>query len=183
MDHRPLTTDPFDHRSLITDRRIFRLMWICLLRHTVRVRYAMRMTSQPKFEIIPQGDGVCVKARGKTRAGLIASAMHGLFSAMKPVRPQEQAQKSEHPFAVEAATTEELLVRLLNEAIAVSREHGESCEELQFKLVTDTKAQGSFVGCAVTHFETPVAAAADRDLRVKKNEETGEWEAEICLER
>jgi SHS2 domain-containing protein len=138
------------------------------------------MPAEPRYEIVPLEEGkVCIKARGKTRAGLFTSAMMGLFHTMQPVKPREDVQKNERPFSIEAETPEALLVRLLNEALVVSTAHNEA---LQLKLITDTKAEGSFVGCAVTHFGQPVVAATDHNLEVKKNEETGDWEADICFE-
>ena len=125
---------------------------------------------------------VCIKARGKTRAGLFTSAMMGLFNAMKPNHHEDGGQKNERSFSVEADTPEALLVNMLNEAIAVSTAHGETCEELKLNLITDTKAEGQFVGCSVSHFEQPVSAATDHELEVRKNEETGDWEADICFD-
>jgi SHS2 domain-containing protein len=142
------------------------------------------MPAEPRYEIVPMHEGkICIKARGKTRAGLFTSAMMGLFNAMSPALHQgEDAIKNERKFSVEAETPESLLVRLLNEAIAVSTAHGESCEELKLDLITDTKAEGSFVGCSASSFGKPVAAATDHELKVRKNEETGDWEADICFE-
>jgi SHS2 domain-containing protein len=141
------------------------------------------MAAEPRYEIVPMEEGkVCIKARGKTRAGLFTSAMMGLFNAMKPARQEGEVPKNERKFSIEAETPEVLLVRLLNEAIVVSTAHGESCEELKLDLITDTKAEGLFVGCSVTNFGQPIVAATDHNLEVRKNEETGDWEADICFE-
>lgn len=139
------------------------------------------MAAEPRFEIIPQGDVICIKARGKTRAGLFSSAVKGLFVAMRPQRNDEEAQKSERPFAVKADSTESLLFKLLNEAIIVSTVHQETCEEIKLDLITDTNAEGQFVGCALTDFNQQIVGVSDQRLDVKKDEETGEWEATICF--
>ncbi len=141
------------------------------------------MPAVPRYEIVPMEEGkVCIKARGKTRAGLFTSAMMGLFQAMGPRHHEGDVPKNERSFSIDAETPESLLVGLLNEAIAVSTAHGEVCEELKLDLITDTKVEGSFVGCSVAHFSQPVVAATDHNLEVRKNEETGDWEADICFE-
>jgi SHS2 domain-containing protein len=124
----------------------------------------------------------CIVARGRTRAGLYASAMQGVFALMRPGKIAEDTERVERPFGFEAETAEHLLARILNEAIAVADTHGETCEEVKFTLVTDKKAEGAFTNCGHTAFVAPAVAIHGEGLQIKKNDVTGEWEAVICLE-
>jgi SHS2 domain-containing protein len=133
------------------------------------------------YEISKENGQIHIKAFGKTRAGLFTSATHALFEAMGPVRHPDHVERSEHGFAVEADTPEVLLAKLLNEVLRVSATHQETCEELRLNLITDKKAEGAFVGCAITHFDQPVIQTPHEAVTVKKNEETGGWEAEITI--
>lgn len=143
----------------------------------------MHMSATAKYEITQEDGRICVHAKGKTRAGLFTSAMHGLFAAMKPQHHEGEAPKNERSFSVEAESAEALLVKMLNEALEVSTERKETCDELKLSLITDKKVEGSFVGCEVTLFDQPIASATDHGLTVSKNEETGEWEATICFQQ
>lgn len=137
--------------------------------------------AEHKYEISKENSQIHIKAFGKTRAGLFTCATHALFEAMGPVRHPDQVERNERGFAVEADTSEILLAKLLNEVLRVSATHQETCEELRLNLITDKKAEGAFVGCAVTHFDQPVIQAPHEAVSVKKNEETGEWEAVITI--
>lgn len=134
-----------------------------------------------KYEVSKEDGQIHIKAFGKTRAGLFTCATHALFEAMSPVRHPENIDRSERGFAVEAESPEILLAKLLNEVLSVSAKHQETCEELRLNLITDKKAEGAFVGCAVTHFDRPVIEAPHEAVVVRKNEQTGEWEADIRI--
>ncbi|MBD3251584.1 hypothetical protein GF380_03995 [Candidatus Uhrbacteria bacterium] len=140
------------------------------------------MPSEAKFEIEELEDGkICVLAKGKTRAGLFNSAMHGLFAAMKPEHHPE-GKKEPRTFSVSSDTPEALLVDMLNEALVLSTANREACEELKLDLITDKKAEGSFQGCEVTQFHRPILSALDHQLEIVKDPDTGEWSARICFE-
>lgn len=138
------------------------------------------MSEERNYTISHEGDHTIVHAYGKTRAGLFTNATKALFKAVRPnLHPQEEDEKSQHSFALEESTAEALLARLMNEAILVTANKQEVCEDLKLSLITDTKAEGHFVGCRLIDMEHPVSAAIEDGLRVFKNEETGEWEATI----
>lgn len=137
--------------------------------------------AEHKYEISKENGQIYIKAFGKTRAGLFTCATHALFEAMGPVRHPENVERNEHGFSVEAESGEILLAKLLNEVLQVSAKHQQTCEELRLNLITDKKVEGAFVGCAITHFDQPIIQAPHEAVTVKKNEETGEWEAEIRI--
>lgn len=139
------------------------------------------MSDAPKYQIVHEGDHVVITAYGKTRAGLFTAAMHALFEAMEPARHPENDAQNERTFSVEAESPEILLAKMLDNAIQVADQNSETCQELRLNLITNTKVEGSFMGCAVTHFAKPVTGTADEGLTVKKNETTGEWEAVIRI--
>ena len=138
------------------------------------------MSEERKYEISHEGDHVIIHAYGKTRAGLFTNATKALFEAVKPnVHEQHEDDKSQHVFTLEEESAEKLLARLMNEAILVASNQHEVCEDLKLSLITDTKAEGHFVGCRLIDMGHPVAAALEDGLSVSKNDETGEWEAVI----
>lgn len=139
------------------------------------------MTDKLKYQIEHEGDHVAIIAYGKTRAGLFTAAMHALFEAMEPARHPENDTQNQRTFSVEAESPEKLLAYMLDDAIQVADRNGETCEDLRLNLITNTKVEGSFMGCAVTHFAKPVIGTADEGIAVTKNEETGEWEAKIRI--
>ena len=137
--------------------------------------------SEKNYEIERDGDVVIIRALGKTRAGLFTAATHALFELMGPNKHPDNDTENEHPFRLEADTSEDLLSQLLREGIRVSDEHRETCQELKLDLITDKQASGHFVGCAVTHFDQPIPASERHAVSISKNEETGNWEAVIRI--
>lgn len=137
------------------------------------------------YENLPHTGDVKVRATGKTKAGLYQEVLRGMFAAAAPsyvraVEPEGRVPK-ERPFSVVGVNAEEVLVNILNEAVALSDVHHESYEGIKFTLVTDQKAEGSFLDREITRFGTQIKAATHHDLQVKKNE-TGEWEAIVTLD-
>lgn len=132
------------------------------------------------YDILPHTADMRIRASGGTRAGLLESALKGMFAAAGP-RPGEGDASVERPFSVKAADFPALLVDFLNEAISQSDINKEAYEAVRFDLVTMTEVKGAFVGRPIQGFETQVKAATHGGLEVKKNEE-GLWEAVITFD-
>ena len=130
------------------------------------------------YELLPQDAGI--KATGGTRAGLLIASMQGMFAAAGARYPEEEApEELRHEFALEAPDFASLLTALLDKALEASGGK-ESFQDISFKLITDKKALGEFVGKKVMDFTSPVKAVDKASLKVEKNLE-GLWEATITF--
>lgn len=90
-------------------------------------------------------DPLVIKATAGTRAGLLSSLAQGLFQAAFP-EPDLSAPTSERPFDVSAADFPELIVKLLDSALADAVANAEAYEGVRFTLLTDRQAKGMFLG-------------------------------------
>ena len=134
-----------------------------------------------RFEILPHTADIRIRAEGSTRPALFVAALQGMFAASGPESAGEEADHVSRPFKLAATDFPTLLVDLLNEAIAASDTHREAYDDITFALVTDTKAEGAFLGAPVVGFGTQIKAATHHDLSVRKNAE-GNWEATIVFD-
>ncbi len=130
-----------------------------------------------EFEVIGKGDSLLVRAT--TRAGLVTAAVQGLMAAAGP-RTSEMDEKTERVFSVSADDFGRLLADLLASATEASKKHKEAYEDIHFTLITDKKAEGTFVGRPAKSFHDPLRKPKGM-IDVAKNE-VGEWETTISLE-
>ncbi len=132
-----------------------------------------------QYELLPSADGVCVKATGSTRAGLLTAAVEGMCAASKP-RWEDDAKEATRSFSITTADFPSLLMQLLKETIDAAEINREAYSTVRFTLITDTKAEGAFVGKRVTGFETKISEFPSQTLTIEKNKE-GNWETTIEL--
>lgn len=130
-----------------------------------------------QYDILPSTDGVRVKATGSTRAGLLTAAIEGMFAATKP-RWEEGKEETERAFSVSSAGFPALLVAVLTTALAAADANHEAYSTVKFTLITDTKAEGSFIGKSVSGVETRIASVTPNGLAVEKNAD-GAWETTV----
>ena len=130
-----------------------------------------------EFEVLGKGDSILVRAT--TRAGLVTAALQGLMAAAGP-RTSEMDEKTERQFAVFADDFGRLLADLLAAATEASAKHKEAYEDIHFTLITDKKAEGTFVGRPAKSFHDPIRKPKGM-IGVAKNE-AGEWETTIAME-
>ena len=109
------------------------------------------------------------------------AALQGMAAASQPRGTKEDAEPSERPFKIESSDFPSLMIDLLNAAISASAINHERYEDVKFTLITDTKAEGAFIGRPVKGFGTEIKAATHRDLFVQKNEQ-GEWETTVLFD-
>ncbi len=129
-----------------------------------------------EFEVLGKGDSLRVRAT--TRAGLVTAAVQGLMAAAGP-RTSEMDEKTERLFSVSADDFGKLLSDLLSAAADSSAKHTEAYEDIHFTLITDKKAEGTFVGRPAKSFHDPMRRPKGA-IDVSKNE-GGEWETTISL--
>ncbi len=137
-----------------------------------------------RFDILPHAAKVAVKATASTKAGLLSASLQGMFAAAGPKFKIEDPVKDktfERPFSVTSKDFSSLLVDVLNAAVASASANRESYEDVSLSLITDTKAEGKFVGRAVSGFDKAIKAATHRDLNVQKNV-VGLWETVITFD-
>ena len=130
-----------------------------------------------EFEVLGKGDSLLVRAT--TRAGLITAAVQGLMAAAGP-RTSEMDEKTERSFSVSADDFGQLLAGLLTSATEASAKNKEAYEDIHFTLITDKKAEGTFVGRPAKSFHDPLRSPKGK-IEVAKNE-GGEWETVIALQ-
>ncbi len=135
----------------------------------------------PTFDLLTSKDGDKVKAVGMTRAGLLESALSGMFAAAG-ARVTEEAPEVIRPFSLRADDFDGLLSGFLDEAIALSVEHHEAYQAVKFDLITVTEAKGAYVGRRVEGFSDPLKKVR-RDVVKAERNEGGVWEVEIAFER
>ena len=133
-----------------------------------------------RYEILPHTADVRVRALGSTRAGLLIAALKGMFSAAVP-RYVGEPTETRRPFKLESGDFNALLVDFLNEAVSLSDMNHEAYEDVAFTLITDTKAEGEFVGKPVTGFETQIKAATHTGQGATKKDEVV-WEATLTFD-
>lgn len=129
-----------------------------------------------EFEVL--GNGGALRVRATTRAGLVTASLQGLMAAAGP-RTSDTEAKSERTFSVSADDFGTLLGELLAAAADASGAHKEAYEDIHFTLITDKKAEGTFVGRPAKSFHDPVRKPKGK-IDVAKNE-GGEWETTITL--
>jgi SHS2 domain-containing protein len=133
-----------------------------------------------RFEIVPHAAGVSVRVFASTKAGLAMASLQGMFAAAAPRFVNGEALPVERPFKVESRDFGALLVDVLREAISSAAANEEGYEDIRFNLITDTKAEGAFIGRPVKSYGTVIKAAKEDSLLVDKNEK-GEWETTVVL--
>ncbi|MFA5129369.1 MAG: archease [Patescibacteria group bacterium] len=134
-----------------------------------------------KYQIDRHEGYTVIHAQGKTRPGLFTAVSHALFEAMQPGKFIEDAPQNQRSFSFEDESSEALLAKMVDEGIRVASDHKEACQELRLNLITDKKVEGSFMACEVTHFDSPLKESDKASISVKKDEATGEWQAEIRI--
>jgi hypothetical protein len=129
-----------------------------------------------EFEVLDGGKSVLVRAT--TRAGLVTASLQGLMDVSRP-RTQEIDVQAERPFSISAADFGTLLSDLLSAATDSSGKFKEAYEDIHFTLITDKKAEGTFVGRPASGFGSP--PKKPRGTLVVAKNEAGEWETKIPL--
>lgn len=102
-----------------------------------------------------------------------------MFEAVKP-EYVEGSERVERKFSIMADSSEALLVDLLNEAVSLSDSFHEAYEEVVFESVTETEAEGAFMGRPVSAFEVQIKAVTHHNLEVVQSD--GKWEATITFD-
>jgi hypothetical protein len=137
--------------------------------------------SMKKFEVLPHPSGASLKLRASTRAGLITAALQGTFAAEGARTDEESDEKLERPFTLAAPDFPHLLASLLDLALSDASANGEAYDDVHFTLITDKKAEGSFVGKHSKGFAKKIASVSP-EMTVEKNV-VGEWETTIVLKK
>lgn len=131
-----------------------------------------------RFEYNPQSASVRVYA--PTKAGLLVTALRGLFAAVEAPAAEGTADVRRE-FTLKAADISALLKALLEEAWRQAAANGETYEDANFEFITDTRAEGMFVGRKSAAVGAPIKGVKSV-ATVEKNSE-GEWETNVVFGR
>lgn len=118
-----------------------------------------------------------IKAVAGTRAGLLSSLSQGLFQAVFP-EPDLSAPSVERPFDVAAEDFPELIVKLLDGALADAASANEAYEGVRFTLLTDKVAKGMFLGRPCD--ESPKARQTVPGFKAERGEDNL-WAVEVTF--
>lgn len=135
-----------------------------------------------KFDVLPENDGLTIRVIASTKVGFVTAALEGLFAVVKPKFTETSEEKrvfadtSERPFSIQAGDFKELSVKLLKAAWAEAVSGKEAFTGIRFKLITDTKAEGDFMGLPVTAFGRKIKDVSCDSPAIQKNL-VGNWEA------
>lgn len=132
------------------------------------------------FEILSSAAEVRIKAWGATRAGLLKSALQGMFAAAGAHYVDGSAEQKRH-FEIKGADFTALLAAVLNQALAVSSAQHEAYQDLSLELITETEIKGFFVGRPITEFKTQLKSVAAQELEIKRRDDE-KWEANVKFE-
>lgn len=132
------------------------------------------------FEILSSAADVRIKAWGATRAGLLKSALQGMFAAAQAHYVDGGAEQKRH-FEITGADFTALLAAVLNQALAVSSAQHEAYQDLSLELITETEIKGFFVGRPITEFKTQLKSVAAQELEIKRRDDE-KWEATVKFE-
>lgn len=128
-------------------------------------------------EVSRDKNAVLVAATAGTRAGILTACLQGMFEGAKP--SYSGAEQNERPFANEGADFAALLAAVLEAAIASSVAHKEAYSDVQFTLITDKNATGSFIGRAAT-LGVALGKVSREGLAVEKDD-NGMWETAVAI--
>ncbi len=139
-----------------------------------------------KFDLLPDKDGLTIRVIASTKVGFVTAAFDGLFAVARPEYAETSEEKrvfadtSERPFSVQAGDFRELTVKLLKAAWAAAAGGKEAFTGIRFKLITDIKTEGDFMGLPVTGFGRKIKDVVCDSQVIQKNQ-VGNWEAQISF--
>lgn len=131
--------------------------------------------------ISEEGKNLTILATGSTRAALLMACVDGVFKAMKPIEPAEDAEETERGFELKADDTPHLLAQLVRDALNYAKEQNEQYTQITFGLITDKQAEGKLIGTKVKGFERPLKEPGSSELSIEKRPD-GVWEARMELQ-
>ncbi len=134
-----------------------------------------------EFEIFPRGTDVQLRVKGKTLQELFRNAVKGVASYLHPHASPVRTLEA-YPIKVEAVDINSLLVEFLSEIISRS--------DMDSLLFTDAKLEnfgenfleGELSGTDLDEMEHSVQSVSYQDVDIKKNPESGLYEAAVILE-
>lgn len=132
------------------------------------------------FEILSSAADVRIKAWGATRAGLLKSALQGMFAAAGAHYVDGGAEQKRR-FEIRGADFTALLTAVLNQALAVSAAQHEAYQDLSLELITESEIKGFFVGRPITEFKAQLKSVVAQELEIKRRDDE-KWEAVVKFE-
>ena len=121
---------------------------------------------------------------GKTPRELFRNALAGVASYMKPdaaVLSKNRRQEKED-IMIETVDLNSLLVDFLSGVIARADSRGVVFTNVVFKKFGENFLSGELAGAATDRFENEIRAVSYSDVDIRKNPQTGLYEAALVLE-
>jgi SHS2 domain-containing protein len=148
------------------------------------IYWLIDMAVNQKFEMVPEAVGVRMHVRGKTCRELFRNALEGVAAYMKPdaaaLSKNQRLEKEE--ISIETVDLNSLLVDFLSGVIAHADIKGAVFTGITFKKFGENFLSGELVGIATDGSEHEIRAISYSDIDIRKNSETGLYEASLVLE-
>ena len=142
------------------------------------------------FIFLPHTADIKMRAYGTTQQELFKHALIGMFSISKPVTACGAVDfksvlacslTEQQPFAISSPTAAFLLIDFLSEALYFSDAYNHVLLDVNFTVLTETTAQGTFLGLPIIrlHGVEVKAVTYHTTALVYKN---GLWHADIVFD-
>lgn len=139
------------------------------------------MKEHHQIEVIPDTGDVCLRVWGKTMREVFRASLRGVASYLKPDFSRASGARVQHPIAIEAVDINSLLVEFLSEVVAQTDIHNTVFTQATFRAFGENFLEGELAGTAVEGFERGIRAVSYQDVDIRKNGDTGMFEAAILL--
>lgn len=136
------------------------------------------------FEILPHTVDMRMRVCGKTLQELFRNALRGIASYMKEGVLTHVSKEAEEKRAVriEAADINSLLVEFLSEVVAASDIKNIIFTDVSFKEFGENFLEGTMQGLKADGFDKDIKAVSYHEADVKRNPDTGLFEAILVFD-
>ena len=141
-------------------------------------------TKPAEFEIIPRGSEVQLRIRGTTLQEVFRNAVKGIALYLNPAAVEAghiQVQET-YPIKVEAVDINSLLVEFLSEVVSRSDIENMLFTDATLETLGENFLEGKLFGNESGDPGRMVQSVSYQDVDIKKNPESGMYEAAVILE-
>lgn len=142
------------------------------------------MTTANNFEITEKEGGIRMKVQGRTIEELFSNALLGTAFYLKPeVAQMKKTELKEYQaIRVEAVDIVSLLVEFLSKVVEQSDMHGAVFPAVSLEGFGENFLEGKIFGAKVGEPENPIQEVSFDEIDIRKNPDTGLYEATLVFE-
>ncbi len=140
------------------------------------------MKDRPEFEILPDTGDLRLRVQGETLREVFRAALRGVALYLKPDAAKAGGSaKVMQPIAIKAVDINSLLVEFLSEAVAQTDIRNTIFTQATFRTFGENFLEGELAGTAVEELERSIRGVSYHDVDIKKNPDTGLFEAVLVF--